>query len=206
LKIRAVLSWATSRCASIDYLIRADSDIVLNYANLLRFLFWLRNNGQIGTDVIAGYCRPYDCITRWPWSKTCLPRSMYEILRSSSYDSAYFAPRYCFGFSYVISRRFVQKALRIWSQHDVAKFGWERRRLFHGYWPLDDMFLTGYLAESVDGGVHRLNHPHFFNYQIKFDSLPCREHGVIASSAYEDEKEMRRRWKERWRRCHLQTG
>lgn len=208
LKIRSVLGWTLKNCPRAAYVVRADSDVVLDYSNLVRFLFWLNGNDVAGaknSEVIAGYCRPYDCVTRWPTSKTCLPQTVYRTLRNNDFDAGCFVPRYCFGFSYVLSTRFVEKALKLWSQEksilSAFRVSMETENILFRYWPLDDVFVTGYVAEALDSRIPRLNHPQAFTYRTKFDTLSCHDNVVVASSAYEDEEEMRRRWAQRLETC-----
>jgi len=190
LKTRAIFNWALQHCPKIEFLIRADSDIVLHAGRLHEFLNYHRSlpSFDLSKPLVFGQCRPYDCVTRLPWSKSCLPRSFYETM-----GKPLFYPSYCFGFSSILSMEYVRRASDLW------KRSLSRNSLdVKDYLPMEDLHSIGYTGEAI--GAWKVGHKKLFVYDQYFDSYSCHD-GAIASAAYDDEEEMKVKWKRFRDRC-----
>ncbi|VDP05851.1 unnamed protein product [Soboliphyme baturini] len=174
LKTYAVFKWIHRYCRHAKYVVRADSDTVLKKDNLDHFL---KASGQTLKRTIVGHCHQFHCPTRYPSAKNCIPFSSF---------STGLLPRYCFGFSNVISGDLVSQMLRHWQSLP--------------YFHLEDIFLSGILAEAL-GDVQRVDRQDLFDYQTRFDSFAC-DMTQIASASYPSIEQQREHWTKYLNRCH----
>ena len=126
LKTIAALEWARQFCPEADFLLKTDDDM---FIHMKRLLFTIRNlrastlspNGIILGNVAAG------------WKPVRNPESKYYITQEQYSESSY--PPFVTGPSYLISR----------PAFDLLQQAAMNRPFFH----LEDVFITGIVAESV---------------------------------------------------------
>lgn len=175
LKIFNLFEWISRRCPNVPHILRADPDIVIFKKGLDEFLM----NHRSEKKTINGYCRGYDCVMRYPYSKTCMPRSWY---------SNVWYPKYCFGFSYLFTSDILKEILPIW----------RKKR----YFPLDDILFTGLIAEESSIAITRTSYKSLFDYQKLFDRFPCGSKH-IAAATYDNLQEARFAWSRFSKTCEI---
>lgn len=176
LKIFHTFNWISLNCPNVRYVLRADPDIFVFKNGLEHFLKHEISQEQI---TIYGYCREYDCVMRFPSSKTCMPKSWY---------SSNWYPKYCFGFSYLFPSDVLKIVLPLW-------------RRWPYYFPLDDILFTGLIAESSPKKIHRRNIK-LFDYQKYYDQFSCSSKQIAAAS-YINLEDAVKKWSSYVMKCQI---
>ena len=127
LKTIAAFDWARQFCPEADFLLKTDDDMFIHMKRLLSTTKHLRSstlspNGIIVGNVAAG------------WKPVRNPQSKYFITQEQYEETSY--PPFVTGPSYLISR----------PAFDLLQQAAMNRPFFH----LEDVFITGIVAESVD--------------------------------------------------------
>ena len=129
LKTIAAFNWARQFCPEADFLLKTDDDMFIHLKRLLYTIKSLRSstaalspNGIIVGNVAAG------------WKPVRNPQSKYYITQEQYTETSY--PPFVTGPSYLISR----------PAFDLLQQAAMNRPFFH----LEDVFITGIVAESVD--------------------------------------------------------
>ena len=129
LKTIAAFNWARQFCPEADFLLKTDDDMFIHLKRLLYTIKSLRSstaalspNGIIVGNVAAG------------WKPVRNPQSKYFITQEQYTETSY--PPFVTGPSYLISR----------PAFDLLQQAAMNRPFFH----LEDVFITGIVAESVD--------------------------------------------------------
>lgn len=127
LKTIAAFDWARQFCPEADFLLKTDDDMFIHMKRLLLTIKSLRvstlsPNGIIVGNVAAG------------WKPVRNPQSKYYITQEQYTETSY--PPFVTGPSYLISR----------PAFDLLQQAAMNRPFFH----LEDVFITGIVAESVD--------------------------------------------------------
>ena len=127
LKTIAAFDWARQFCPEADFLLKTDDDMFIHMKRLLSTTKTLRAstlspNGIIVGNVAAG------------WKPVRNPNSKYFITQEQYEETSY--PPFVTGPSYLISR----------PAFDLLQQAAMNRPFFH----LEDVFITGIVAESVD--------------------------------------------------------
>ena len=127
LKTIAAFDWARQFCPEADFLLKTDDDMFIHMKRLLSTTKQLRAstlspNGIIVGNVAAG------------WKPVRNPQSKYFITQEQYEETSY--PPFVTGPSYLISR----------PAFDLLQQAAMNRPFFH----LEDVFITGIVAESVD--------------------------------------------------------
>ena len=96
------LKWAVSNCPQIQYILKTDSDILLNL-NKWRSLMFGPEKSKL-ENVMFGHCDSMRHVIREPFSKFTVSRKTY---------SRAMYPSYCHGPSYGLSRRLAQEIVNV---------------------------------------------------------------------------------------------
>ncbi|XP_035825902.1 beta-1,3-galactosyltransferase 5 [Aplysia californica] len=142
-----VMNWVLSRCPKIQYILKVDTDVVVNLHNVVRFIQH-RSHNNTGLLLCSQMkAKPAIRSTSSKWYVT-----------ENEYPFSYYPP-WCLGFGILMSRDVVQQLYL--ASRDVRAF-----------W-IDDVYVTGFLAMKAGVQVTALggNHTAQLGGKFKADSV-----------------------------------
>jgi hypothetical protein len=144
LKHLFALNWIATNCPAVDFIVKTDDDIVINFKQIFHFFdrkyppVTNKIISRVGSQIFAGYLLSSMPVTRDSRNKWCTRTDEYQM---STY------PEYCSGWAYVTTTETIVSILA------------EVKTISRGLW-IDDVFVTGILRESSGTFIEPLN-PHF---------------------------------------------
>ncbi|XP_009477872.1 UDP-GalNAc:beta-1,3-N-acetylgalactosaminyltransferase 1 [Pelecanus crispus] len=157
LKTIMAFRWATEFCSNARFLMKTDSDVFINTANLLKFLLKLNSS----ENVFTGYPLIDNFVYRGSYQKTYISYDEYPFK---------FYPPYCSGMGYILDGKLALRIYDLMSHVKPIKF--------------EDVYV-GICLSLLKVNISIPEEKQFFLYKINFDICKYKHliaiHGLTSS-------------------------